>query len=539
MVNPPQIMNTKSDPFNSMNAKANKTARSQMRRICMLRGIKKLGRAMRTNYCLRAVVGTYTTCPGTTFTLPGSAQSVVDVRKRGTTTPVVTANVPAYTAGSTPTGKTQLVFDGDSRTQGTDGQIPYSTLLQTTLGSTVYGGYNNIAVGGSGTGQLYNRIPTTLYPLRDSVAYPLGIYVYMIGINDWGAGGTGQDSWDLAKVIISLVVAHGFQVIVCTVPGVGQQYGTAFTPAQLEAQRVIYNNQMRAGWKAAGALGLVDLAADARFTPSNHDYYDNFDNLELHFTTKGNQVMADLIAPAIRAVAAGTTYGAVTPVPVVASVSPAAGNTRHYKAKQAVIDGSGFVTQLADSLSSGDVLTPIVNSAAPKKVTTAGVDYLQFNNSPLLGALNLGWGGGAPRTLWAIVQLDNMSPSELMGVKPAQPGGGALCEIDIHDGSVIGYPEQGFARCTVVPDLTKYCVIKLKYDPNYGYLVIYINNGGGAQCGPINTSDGPFKLGAGAGRLYGGGSYRFLECIIRNDNDADAENTNDTYCTWRLNHLAD
>jgi hypothetical protein len=97
------------------------------------------------------------------------------------------------------------------------------------------------------------------------------------------------------------------------VPPVGQQYGQAYTQAQLETERVKCNNQVKANWKTWGATGLVEFAADSRLaTPSNHTYFSNADGLELHFTTAGNTVMAELVDAAIPAVVAGGFYGTVT-----------------------------------------------------------------------------------------------------------------------------------------------------------------------------------------------------------------------------------
>jgi hypothetical protein len=61
----------------------------------------------------------------------------------------------------TVTGHTQLVYNGDSRTAGTEG-VPYPIKSANAPGSTNYGDFSNIAVYGTGSSDVLKRIPTIL-----------------------------------------------------------------------------------------------------------------------------------------------------------------------------------------------------------------------------------------------------------------------------------------------------------------------------------------------------------------------------------------
>lgn len=210
----------------------------------------------------------------------------------------VTAMADAIHADMKATGgyakRAAVVCDGNSLTVGYNGQVPWTTVMQTAYdGGSVPIAVRNTAVTGQKTDQMLGLL--TGPKMLSACQYPADhrILVAWEIRNHMAVGGaTAVQAVDKLQEYCVAQRALGYEkIIVCNTIADGSG-DTDFTPT-LQAT---VNAELSARY-ATFADYLVDLAADARLQDPNNATYYNTD--KLHLVSAGYAVVADIIKPKV------------------------------------------------------------------------------------------------------------------------------------------------------------------------------------------------------------------------------------------------
>lgn len=187
-----------------------------------------------------------------------------------------------------------IVYDGDSRTQGTTSPYPTQAAQVAGLLAKRYG-FQNIGVSGQTVLQMSSDAASQIGALyRD---YWPTVAVGWGGVNDGHAGFDAATIWSRLQTWAGIVRGLGCKVVLCTeiddqgAAGNAVNWHSTIWPA--------LNTLIRAGW-AAVADGLADLGADSRLQDAANTTYFNAD--KLHLTDAGYGVVAGLVAAQVSAV---------------------------------------------------------------------------------------------------------------------------------------------------------------------------------------------------------------------------------------------
>jgi lysophospholipase L1-like esterase len=218
--------------------------------------------------------------------------------------------------GTTPTGVFNVEGDGNSLMRGAlssneNTQNPVA-LLQGLLPNN-FVGYSNAAVSGQTVPSMIQRLNSFVFSQFNSSA-AMNILVMGDGINDIiGSGDSPDTVYHNYKTYFSLAKDRGYKTIVLTTTACMKEYGIGLLKGENARQEL--DRLVRQGWKTdLGCDAMVDVGADnilGVFNPFVNSTYFNSDGQ--HFTDAGYARKANLIKPAVLAIAAGTSYGTEQP----------------------------------------------------------------------------------------------------------------------------------------------------------------------------------------------------------------------------------
>lgn len=181
----------------------------------------------------------------------------------------------------------RIIFEGDSRTIGSQSTISYPRQVQAAL--TTPRQCPVIAVLGA---PVTNFATTTL-----NSAYRSGDVAAMWGgLNDATAGASAATIYSRIAAWHTAVRAAGFKTIACT--EIDAQSADAIAVNWSSSIMPALNTLLRAGWSTF-ADGLADLAADSRLMNANDTTYADAD--KKHWKTAGNAVIASIVKTAAEA----------------------------------------------------------------------------------------------------------------------------------------------------------------------------------------------------------------------------------------------
>lgn len=291
----------------------------------------------------------YSSITSSPFLVPGSAAGFLDIRKKGTTSPIVTVAVPALVE------PVQNLVLGDSFSRYDGSSVPFAT--GGAVYKNTYPGLANGRLLASGlTGipeSLVNAYPgrSAAWLLNDTSTYngvtPLDhfislfdktktivVYVYL-GLNSYDINGNPQGyqaAYNDVKAVWAKLRAAGAKVI--TGPLVNSI--NSGHPSGNDDYRLPFNDLMFAD-KGVLYDGLADIEHRPEIYDSNApldpEYFPNPDQAELpggsHLSTKGNAILAECFVVA-QAVLLGQALGQYV-YPIVELV--AAGQTVMWSAR--------------------------------------------------------------------------------------------------------------------------------------------------------------------------------------------------------------
>lgn len=181
-----------------------------------------------------------------------------------------------------------VIYDGDSRTQGTSSPYPTQAAQVASLLAKRYG-FVNLGVSGQTVLQMSSDAASQIGALyRD---YWRTIAVAWGGVNDGHAGFDAAAIWTRLQSWAAIVRGLGCKVVLCTeiddqsTAGAAVSWHSVIWPA--------LNTMIRAGWSSI-ADALVDLGADSRLQDATNTTYFNAD--KIHLTDTGYGVVASLVA---------------------------------------------------------------------------------------------------------------------------------------------------------------------------------------------------------------------------------------------------
>jgi lysophospholipase L1-like esterase len=194
----------------------------------------------------------------------------------------------------TPQATGNLIFDGDSITEGAYGRFytpyPHAVANQLDFYPNVY----NVAIGGgTTTSQNANRSEWEGKLYSSAAAY--NVIHLAIGTNDIGGNKTDVETWAGITTYISAVKALGYDVILATI----LPRSSFNSDATKEGYRLSVNQSIRDNWESLGCLGIVDYSlegtmGDTSFA-SNTTYYAD----GTHPTPTGLGMMGNFVVDAI------------------------------------------------------------------------------------------------------------------------------------------------------------------------------------------------------------------------------------------------
>jgi hypothetical protein len=224
--------------------------------------------------------------------------------------------------------------------------------LRNSLDASQYDVYI-AAANGQNLEQGVSRLNSLLAGKKDSAKYNNYVYVCGQPINSLAGYNTGLSSNDQVEALrrqqAQIAASQGYKSIAVTCSACMNSYGTTGSSANIELRRNEDTNRTRGHWKDDyGNKGLVDLAADPHLGPYRPDFATNSASKDYfysdgqHYTDFGyNYYGVSLLKPAVLAVAAGNTYGVVTPYVPPQPNQP-------YNGPVTINDSSGFLTHDAN-----------------------------------------------------------------------------------------------------------------------------------------------------------------------------------------------
>lgn len=184
-----------------------------------------------------------------------------------------------------------VIFEGDSRTQGTSSPYPTQCMALSGVAAKSYG-WENIGVSGQTVAQMLSDAATQVdgqvRPGLDNVVVLWG------GVNDAAAGASDETIYNRLAEYGAARKAAGRRVIVCT--EIDCQSSQANAVNWSSSLRAALNTRIRNG-STAWFDTLVDLGADARLADATNTTYFNAD--KTHLTPTGYGVPAELVGAAL------------------------------------------------------------------------------------------------------------------------------------------------------------------------------------------------------------------------------------------------